>query len=995
MRFIADGPNVPDDLLLARDQGRVVFFCGAGVSLARAGLPTFFQLAEQVIATLGVTAESPALKLMRAASELEKREGLSGVVSADRIFGLLEREFDARDIQAAVASILRPIDGCDTSAHRILLQLATTDTGRVQLVTTNFDRLFTDCAPELTAWFPPRLPDPSRPAEVSGIVYLHGRAAADYQRAENDGFILSSSEFGRAYLSDGWATVFIREIIRRYVVVFVGYSADDPPVQYLLEALNRTNGRMDNVFAFQSGESNDAAGRWRHKGVQAVAYDAHNRHNALWETLGLWSERAKDPAAWRRNLVTAARLGPERLEPHVRGQVAHLVSTVEGTRAFCEEPPPPAEWLCVFDPARRFATPSRAYAYDDNQGPVVDPFGLYSIDSDVPPSEHTREKSFSQREVPKEAWNAFHPSRLDWADLTEGHLASFRGWNAIRLPQLPPRLQQLGSWFVRVSNQPAAVWWAAHQKQLHPNIKDSIRWELEQSKTEFSRNVRLAWKFILDSATSSDMDEYRDWYSIKVDVAREGWSQRVVRDYAAARRPRLTAEPNMWGAPRPPACEPTPDLDALIRRDVDYPKHQEKIEVPNEWLSSLLRALRCNLELARDLEIEIGGYGLYSISSIAPDRRPGTGSDRAQGLSGALNEYAILFGRVVAFNPVAARSEYNAWPQNDGSIFSRLQLWAGGLSTFLSAGEAASIFRNLDDDVFWSADDQRDLLQALAARWNDFDEEARSFIEDRILAGHLRRDGESNDEYQEHAAHRALSRMTWLKQNGCKFGDHVEERLAVLKTKAPRWKAEYASTAAESMESRSGWVGRDTAYQALLNIPISSILARARELSVRTREFVENDPFLGLVAERPVRALAALVSATTECDYPARTWEEFLSNEVRKKDRRRLVKFIATVLLRLPPSAFAKMVSVLSTWLRDVGRNLVEADSGLFDDLVDLVIDTLERDLDLARSSVIRGDREPDWPTEAINAPAGKIAEALMNDPRISMLAPEATFPES
>src|SRR5688572_29693341 len=46
MRFAADGPDIPDDLLIARDEGRVVFFCGAGVSRARARLPSFFELAQ-------------------------------------------------------------------------------------------------------------------------------------------------------------------------------------------------------------------------------------------------------------------------------------------------------------------------------------------------------------------------------------------------------------------------------------------------------------------------------------------------------------------------------------------------------------------------------------------------------------------------------------------------------------------------------------------------------------------------------------------------------------------------------------------------------------------------------------------------------------------------------------------------------------------------------------------------------------------------------------
>ena len=35
MQFIENGPSIPDELLNARDQGSVVFVCGAGVSQAR------------------------------------------------------------------------------------------------------------------------------------------------------------------------------------------------------------------------------------------------------------------------------------------------------------------------------------------------------------------------------------------------------------------------------------------------------------------------------------------------------------------------------------------------------------------------------------------------------------------------------------------------------------------------------------------------------------------------------------------------------------------------------------------------------------------------------------------------------------------------------------------------------------------------------------------------------------------------------------------------
>lgn len=229
MKFIPKGPLIPSELLIARDQGRVVFFCGAGVSYARAKLPNFYQLAQKACDALGVPDSSPARKLLTHVPKLERKIGTLGLVSMDRVFGLLEREFDSRSIDKVVAESLRPSSGVDLSAHQILLQLATTPEKRVQLVTTNFDRLFTDCLSTPEPWVAPKFPNLSIHEELNGVVYLHGRVTKGYDGAES-GFVLSSSGFGRAYLSDGWATEFFKAILSKYLVVFIGYSADDPPI---------------------------------------------------------------------------------------------------------------------------------------------------------------------------------------------------------------------------------------------------------------------------------------------------------------------------------------------------------------------------------------------------------------------------------------------------------------------------------------------------------------------------------------------------------------------------------------------------------------------------------------------------------------------------------------------------------------------------------------------------------------------------------------------
>ena len=47
MQFVTDGPDIPNKLLQAHEEGCVVFFCGAGISYP-AGLPGFKGLFDQI-----------------------------------------------------------------------------------------------------------------------------------------------------------------------------------------------------------------------------------------------------------------------------------------------------------------------------------------------------------------------------------------------------------------------------------------------------------------------------------------------------------------------------------------------------------------------------------------------------------------------------------------------------------------------------------------------------------------------------------------------------------------------------------------------------------------------------------------------------------------------------------------------------------------------------------------------------------------------------------
>ena len=448
-----------------------------------------------------------------------------------------------------------------------------------------------------------------------GIVYLHGKVTSDYQGAEGDGFVLSSSQFGQAYLSEGWATSFFREIIESYVVVFVGYTADDPPLSYLLEGLNRQL-KERQVYAFQPGKADEATAKWRDRGVTAIPYAEDSDHTELWRTLEAWAQRARGSDKWYSEVINKAKQGPQSLSPHERGQVAHIVSTVEGVRKFSEgEEPPPAEWLCVFDSYRRYGEPGRLGSWLQ-EGPYVDPFDLYRIDSDMPPDK----ANSIDRKPPTYAWDAFN---LSQTNLSDENFPSITGRWAYNVPPLPSRLRQMGEWIRSVAGQPAAVWWAVRTTPLHPEIRREIHSALTDSQRLISPAVREAWYYLLEyweqgRGRNADSDA---WYELAERISKDGWSKSVVRAYAAYSRPYLRVEPPS-GYPKPPEQEDEIGLSDLIWLDVVYPADNsgERISIPDEWVAPVVVVLRKNLEIALELEIEIGRGGLGDISSIIPDQ---------------------------------------------------------------------------------------------------------------------------------------------------------------------------------------------------------------------------------------------------------------------------------------------------------------------------------------------------------------------------------------
>jgi hypothetical protein len=369
-----------------------------------------------------------------------------------------------------------------------------------------------------------------------------------------------------------------------------------------------------------------------------------------------------------------------------------------------------------------------------------------------------------------------------------------------------------------------------------------------------------------------------------------------------------------------------PDIQCrdIVDVEIEYPKVQVHFIVPDEYLALATAETRGNLELGIDLATELMGSEGLPIPSIERDPQPaGDDFQRTYGIAGLFFIYIGLLDRLVATDVAAARRETSIWRESS-TLFSRTRIWAADRSDLLSPVEAAEALLGLQDDAFWNAYAQRDLLLSLARRWGGLPSRQRRRLEKRLLLGPPQRRGkESRREYRERKAHFILGRILWLRDQGCAFGFDVEAKLAELRAKAPRWRDEYARSAARSFEGRSGFVGRDVSTRGLEAEPPTTLFARAAQLGGHDYDRMEErQPLAGLAAVKPVRFLRGLVLAERHGQTVTGAWETFLDSEARHKDRSRLMWAIASRAARLASNVLAQIARPLCNWILRLGAPL-------------------------------------------------------------------------
>lgn len=965
MQFIKNGPDIPERLLQAHEDGRVVFFCGAGISYP-ARLPGFSGLVERLYAALAVTANP----VQQAAIKAKQFDTAIGLLEADIVGG---REA----VRRALAGILRPDLGAPnaTATHEALLTLSKGRDSRTRLITTNFDRLFEAVIDKqslsIARFQAPLLPVPKN--RWDGLVYLHGLLTQSPTPHELDCLIVSSGDFGLAYLTERWAARFVSELFRNYTICFVGYSINDPVLRYMMDALaaDRLLGESPpEMFSFGSyskGKQEERANEWRAKNVTPILYREHNYHTYLHKTLRAWAAIYRDGVRGKERIVVecamARPLASTKQDDFV-GRLLWALSDPGGQPAkrFAEmDPVPSLDWL---EPLcgehyrhadlHRFGVPPQ---------PMVDDKLTFSMIRRPPP----------------------YPLAPSMALVDGGERGS--RWDEV--------MRQLARWLSRHLDNPALVlwlvkcggrlheefvWWIEHQlDQVTRLERDGNVAELNRIRAGAphaipSQPMRKLWRLLLTGRISSRRRDF-DLYRWRDSLAREGLTATLRLALKDMLTPQVSLrEPFRWTAEEDDCPAPTQVRDLaeweVVLSTPDVQSVLEELAGNAEWtvaLPLLLSDFSALIRDALDLMCELGGAD--NRRDFSYTQQPSISKHpQNQGFHGwtVLIDLARDAWLATAVqSPERAAIEANIWAQNPYPLFRRLAFFAATHGRVIPYRTALAWLLEDEHWWLWSLETQREAMRLLVTLAPQLNANMLAQLERAILAGPPR--GMFKDDLEPERWLRLVDRETWLRlakiaQSGAQLNAAGQERLDALFALYPTWQL-----APDLRDEFPVWMGEGDEWKNFVTTP-----RRRHELI----EWLRRHPATDHWQEDDWRERCRVNFATTACalfslaregTWPADRWREALQAWSEESLTKRAWHYLAPVLAEAPDHAFRELGQSVSWWLQAVAKSFVGHDAVFF---------TLAtRILALDHEDGVDTD-EP--VARAINHPVGHVTEALL-----------------
>jgi len=972
MQFVGHGPDIPERLLQAHEEGRVVFFCGAGISYP-ARLPGFSGLVDRLYQALSVT---PNL-VQQSAIKAGQFDTAIGLLEADVVGG-------RGTVRSELATILMPNLTAPnaTATHEALLMLAQNRDGRTRLITTNFDRLFEEVRAAKSLSFPdfkaPLLPMPK--ARWDGLVYLHGLLPVVATAGDLDRLVVSSGDFGLAYLTERWAARFVSELFRNFTVCFVGYSINDPVLRYMMDALaaDRLMGESpQEVFAFGSyseGKEIASSGEWQAKNVTPILYRDDNHHGYLHETLRAWADTYRDGVRGKERIVVEcaiARPLASTTQDDFVGRMLWALNDPGGLPAkrFAElDPVPSLDWL---EPLSQ-----ELYRHGD-----LGRFG-------VPPQVAVDDRlsySLTSRPAP-------YPL-APWMALVNAGPRNIR-WDAVMF--------QLARWLLRhLDDAKLLIWLIKRGGQLHDQLIWLIERRLDEldklancgNTTELARiranapnaiprpAMRTLWRLLLNGHVRSGLRDL-SLYRWRDQFERDGLTATMRLALREVLTPCLSLrEPFRWSdADDDDVDEGQNRIKNIVEWEIvlasdhvhsglrDMPKNEQWTAALPDLLDDFSALLRDALDLMR----ELGGVDSKNDHSYI--HRPSI-SDHSQNED--FHDWTALIElsrdawlATAAKSPVRARIVAETWAHGAYPVLRRLALFAAAQGRVISLRQALDWVLADERRWLWSEETRRETMRLLASLAPQLNAAMLAELEQAILSGpprDLYRDDIEPDAWNNIVDHGVWLRLAKMNQAGATFSEAGQSRLHALSAQN-LWQLATDESDEFPMWMGGGWVGERDPWKPFTPIPRTRRGVLNYLLAHPTLEDSQQDDWRKLCSEMFQATAYALCKLAQQNNWPVERWRDALQAWAEEALRDRSWRFMAPAILGAPDDLVQALSHGISSWLRAVAKT--------FNGHEDHFLTLARRILDLD----FKDDGDTDDPVfRSINHPVGHVTQALLD----------------
>lgn len=868
MRFFADGPDIPDDLLYECDKGNVVFLCGAGVSIP-SGLPSFSELTQKVAAQFDPDPSSPVTQALKPWIENDLEIPPAARVSFDQIFNLIYSRIPEKRVNDYIKEILGGYEA-DTWPHDLISSLSANEDGYPQIVTTNFDTLFERSGKKLVRFEPPLLPNlDHRNASPVGITYLHGRLVDNDEKQPN--YVLSSSDFGRAYLAEGWATSYVRELLKNHYVVMVGYTAEDPPVKYLLQGLDSSsNHERSKLFVFDSGTIDEVHEKWKGRGVTPMAYQWTKDHRHLWETIRSWSLRKKNPPEWRQSVISMAQTNPRDLKPHERGKVLHVVRHPVGMREFADaEISPHPEWVCVFDVRVRYGDIYEPYHHDQVSKPV-DPLVLYGTDTD---------KRIVNVERDQPNWPDTALDILAYQDFdgSASDSTRFSGGCFNDMSPVLGRFENLLVWLAKNLESQAILWWFSRQVVLLPWVKSELKRQLLSRSSELDEGMYKSWEILMESINASEVRLPYDYIGLTNSVKIGGWNILALRRLKNLLSPQIKIDRGFSELSVVPPVDSTHvserlPLHLVCRLSVDFTHCGSFDEIRSVLDSDVEKIIPIVSESIREFE----SLSDYSDCYVSKEFDLDSGNDWDEGIEKLTRIFYELLKRLSESKPGYLKRFFESLNVRDDNLFFKVSIKFWPDSRIFSGEVLGNLLLENGSDRFWAYKYRKDIFYTLSKRWDDFSVEIQRRIEQWLVAPRPNWHKQDDDAYNRSRFDRSIISVRWLQKSGVRFDDEFIAEVDKLQIQGDKVSKEDIDTFVDSSSQRPLMERVDESYDYLDGVEDHQLIDKIISHVKRNNTVdVAYKPLVGIAKNDPERAFKALVESD---DPPAYMIVQFLDH---------------------------------------------------------------------------------------------------------------------